>query len=100
MIKKPFKIIDAREVYAQLGTFSIRAVVDSDFDADLAQSTFSAIDSSGKKIETSSRVWGNKLKCLFTIDENVSDGVAIGNVVIAGKDRQIYSTNVYFWVIK
>jgi len=100
MIKKPFTIVGTREIYHELGEFEIKAVLKEGFEAILTESKFNVLDSSGKQLKTSQRIWGNKVKCMFLIDENVSDGVAIANVSIVGKDNDVYSLTTYFWIIK
>lgn len=100
MIKKPFKITDVKEIYASVGDFEFKVVLDDDFRLELADSKFSIYDSSGKHIGVTYRTWGNKIKCQFSITQDVSDGVATAVIEICEKSGQKYDKNVYFWVIK
>lgn len=88
------------EVYHELGTFEAKAIMEENLLKNFREHEFRAIDSSGKEMKTTSRVWGNKLKCCFTIDNSVADGVALARLSVTTADRQTHVKTAYFWVVK
>jgi hypothetical protein len=93
------KVQNNREVYHELGTFDFKVLMPEPANC-LKESSFKVLDSSGKYITAEHKRWGDKLRCIFKIDDDVSDGVAAAVIDVTTSEGKAFSTTVYFWVIK
>lgn len=88
--------VNLREVYHELGEFEVRIVMSDELFSSYRDHQFLAIDSSGRRMQTRTRVWGNKIKCFFVIDGDVPDGVTTGQLIVNGHVTKTF----YWWTVK
>ncbi len=98
--RKILSPISLREVYAEIGEFTVKMVIDPDVSVKLDHVEVDVRNSDGKKMQFESNRWGTKLTINFKIDEFTPDGVAIIDVTMRGRAVAETRERMSFWVIK
>lgn len=100
MKNEPFVITNLRDIYHKQGEFEYKLILNMDmFDQNINPQLL-VLDSSGHPLKSQVKVWGSKLRCIFTIDESVSDGAALSVLILNSKDGIEHKKTVSFWIIK
>lgn len=97
---KKFIVYNLREIYHELGSYEFKIVLDPRSFKNCHMSDVSCKDSDGKDMKMTHEKWGRKINCFFTIDGNVSDGVAVVDMKLKDDDGHEVSDRLTFWVIK
>lgn len=91
--------ITLRDVYAQLGDYSVKMMIDKSTSAGLETVDVSVRNSDGSSLLKDFRRWGTKLTLSFRIDEAVPDGLGIIDVRMVCRGREI-KERFDFWIVK
>lgn len=95
-----FVVYNLRETYHELGEYEFKIVLNPKFFKNGHDSTLLMIDSDGKKMRYSVETWGRKINCSFTIDDTVSDGVSIIDLIVKNSSGKEHKERLTYWIIK
>lgn len=99
-VQKKFVIFNLRETYHELGKFDFKIVLDPRFFKNGHLSDVTLVDSDGKKIDCDVEKWGRKINCVFSVTDQVPDGVTTVNMILRDDGGKELTTRTQFWVIK
>lgn len=103
-MKKPLKKIvspvSLREVYAEVGDYSAKMIIDSTASQNIDSVDVDIRNADGRTMEFTSRRWGTKLTVAFKIDGTTPDGVSVIDMTFRWRDRNPTRERLDFWIIK
>ena len=92
-----FIVYGLLEIYHMLGIFDLKIVLSPKHFKNSHDYDLQIFDSDGEAIKFELIKWGRKMNCKFTIDNDVSDGIASVNIV---NNKGTSQGKFSFWVIK
>lgn len=95
-----FVAYNIRETYHELGTYEVKIVLNPRHFKNSHLSEVVILDSDGKPVKQDIKKWGRKINCVFTIDKDVSDGVAVVKIQLLTTKETKLNKQLTFWVIK
>lgn len=87
------------EVYAQIGNYSAKMMIDPVVSSWVDTANVSINNSDGSPVETEFKRWGTKLTFSFKINEKTPDGVAIIDIRLSGRGKELQE-RFSIWIIK
>lgn len=93
-------LLDLRETYNEVGEYSFKIVLDPNEYKPSHDAIIKILDPDRNEIECSVKKWGQKLCCCFSIDDRISNGVCLVEMMFVKKDGTKMREVTKFWVIK
>lgn len=100
MATKKFVVFNLREIYHLRGDYSFKIVLDPRHFKNAHNTKISCRDSDGKEMKFTFEPWGRKVNCKFRVDDSVSDGVSVVDMVLSDDSGKSHKDRLTFWVIK
>jgi hypothetical protein len=94
-----FVVYNLRETYHELGEYEFKVVLNPRYFKNSHLSELVVFDSDRRVIQQEVNKWGRKMNCKFRIDKDVSDGVAVVELILK-TERDSIPARLSFWVIK
>lgn len=94
-----FIVYNLRETYHELGEYEFKVVLNPRYFKNSHNSELIVFDSDRKVIRQETNKWGRKMNCKFRIGHDVSDGVAVVELILRS-ERDEHPARLTFWVIK
>lgn len=91
-----YQVYNLLETYHELGDYQFKIVLNPRFYRTGHEFRIEMFDSSNRPMNYKFEVWGRKINVAFSVNDNVSDGVAYANIMRGEK----YVGRLTFWVIK
>lgn len=95
-----YLVYNLRETYHEFGEYEFKVVLSPRHFKNSHVSEMTLVDSDGKPVRFELKKWGRKMNCTFFIDESVSDGIAVANLILRDDRENEVRGRVQFWVIK
>lgn len=96
----PYVVLGLQDSYIDLADYEFRFSLDPDVFQNSKGSVVVIRDSDGNEIPSRVRSWGRKLTCQFTLDEDVSDGLATIEASLRDTEGKNTNARLTTWVIK
>lgn len=97
--KGAFSPVSLCDVYAQLGEYSAKFLIDTKISLANDKISVAARNSDGAEMAIEFKRWGTKLIVEFVIDEKTPDGIAVIDIMLSDGKKAIRE-KFDFWVIK
>lgn len=95
-----FVVLNLREIYHEFGEYDFKVILNERFFKNGHGAEVTMRDSAGNPMKYEAKVWGRKIVCKFTVDDNVAEGRSHVSLAIKNEKGDLVDGRLSFWVIK